>query len=153
RVGSVGGSKYDVAGVYSIFTDIQLSSGVHAIQYDFCEKPGAELSGYVFIDEPTILFAGDETPTTQQIAPQRDVTRTPNDTPLAGVTVELRNGEPGEPILIGDAIPGSYAGLPTDPIRVVTDANGYYHFGGLNAGLYAVVEVQPDGIGLTDNVD
>ena len=41
--------------------------------------------------------------------------------------------------------------LATDPIRVVTDANGYYHFGGLRAGLYAVVEVQPEGV--TDNVD
>jgi serine-aspartate repeat-containing protein C/D/E len=151
RVGTSGGTSSDVKGVFSIFTGIGIGSGVHAIQYDFCEKPGADLSGYVFIDEPTILFAGDDPPTVEQIAAERDGTRTPNDTPLAGVTVELRNGETGEPILVGDAIPGSYSGLPTDPIRVVTDANGYYHFGGLNAGLYAVVEFQPDGV--TDNVD
>lgn len=151
RVGSVGGASSDVKGVYSIFTGISLGSGVHAVQYDFCEKPGAELSGYVFIDEPTVLFAEDNPPTPEQIAAIRDGSRTPDDTPLANVIVELRNGETGAPILIGDAIPGSYGGLATDPIRVLTDANGYYHFGGLRAGLYAVVEVQPEGV--IDNVD
>jgi protocatechuate 3,4-dioxygenase beta subunit len=150
RVGSVGGTSSDVKGVFSIFTGINITSGVHAIQYDFCEKPGAELSGYVFIDEPTVMFV-DFPPTPEEIAAVRNGKRTPDDTPLAGVTVELRNGTTGEPTLVGDAIPGSYPGLPTDPIRVVTDANGYYHFGGLNAGLYAVVEIQPDGV--IDNVD
>ncbi|MFO0789857.1 MAG: SdrD B-like domain-containing protein [Pirellulales bacterium] len=150
RAGSVGGSSSDVKGVFSIISGIGLGSGVHAIQYDFCEKPGAELSGYVFIDQPVILFV-DTPPTLEQIAAIRNGTRTPNDLPLGGVTVELRNGETGAPILVGDALPGSYPGLPTDPIRVVTDANGYYHFGGLKAGIYAVVEIQPNG--LTDNVD
>ncbi len=151
RIGSVGGAKYDVPGVYSIFTGIGIGSGVNAVQYDFCEKPPGELSGYVFIDEPTILFAGDIPPTPEQIAAIRNGSRTPNDTPLPNVWIELRNGLTGEPILIQDTIPGSYAGAPTDPVRVLTDANGYYHFGGLKAGFYAVVETQPEG--LTDNVD
>jgi protocatechuate 3,4-dioxygenase beta subunit len=129
---------------------IHIGSDQDLVDYDFCEEPPAELSGYVFIDEPTIVFA-DAPPTPEQIAATHDGTRTPDDTPLAGVTVELRNGETGAPILVGDALPGTYAGAATDPIRVVTDANGYYHFGGLAAGLYGVIEVQPAGV--TDNVD
>ena len=151
RIGSVGGTKYDVPGIYSVFAGISIGSGVNAVQYDFCEKPGGQLSGYVFIDEPTVLHPQDEPPTAEEIAAVRNGTRTADDTPLANVWIELRNGQTGEPILIGDTIPGSYAGLPTDPVRVLTDANGYYHFGGLRAGFYAVVETQPEG--LTDNVD
>ena len=41
-----------------------------------------ELSGYVFIDEPTIVFAEDDPPTPEEIAAIRDGTRTPDDTPL-----------------------------------------------------------------------
>jgi len=129
---------------------IHIHSGENLESYDFCELPPAELSGYVFIDAPKILWA-DTPPTPEEIAATHDGTRTPNDIPLAGVTVELRNGETGAPIIIGDALPGSYSGVATDPIRAVTDANGYYHFGGLRAGSYAVVEVQPGGV--IDNVD
>jgi serine-aspartate repeat-containing protein C/D/E len=129
---------------------IHIGSDQDLVNYDFCELPPAELSGYVFIDEPTIVFA-DTPPTPEQIAATHDGTRTPDDTPLAGVTVELRNGETGAPILVGDALPGAFTGAATDPIRIVTDASGYYHFGGLAAGLYGVIEVQPAGV--IDNVD
>ena len=150
RIGSVGGAKHDEAGLYSIFTGINLGSGINAIQYDFCEKPTAELSGYVFIDGPKILFA-DQPPTAEQIAAIRNGVRTADDTPLQGVWVELRNGITGAPVTVGDALPGTYSGLSTDPLRTQTDANGYYHFGGLRAGIYAVVEIHPDGV--IDNVD
>ena len=106
----------------------------------------------MFIDEPTIIFAEDDPPTPEQIAAIRDGSRTPDDTPLANVMLELRNGQTGAPILIGDALPGSYCG-PGDgsdsrrdrcqwllPFRRACDA-----------GLYAVVEVQPEGV--IDNVD
>jgi serine-aspartate repeat-containing protein C/D/E len=149
RVGSVGGSSSDVAGFYSLFTGITLGSGVNAINYDFCEKPGAELSGYVFIDGAPIFTKDPLTP--EQIAALRDGQRTSDDTPLRGVVLELRQGQTGAPVLIGTALPGSYSGAATDPIRVTTDANGYYHFGGLHAGLYAVVEIHPANV--IDNVD
>jgi protocatechuate 3,4-dioxygenase beta subunit len=50
RVGSAGGSKHDVAGVYSFFTGIVLTSGLEAVNYDFCEHIGANLSGWVYHD-------------------------------------------------------------------------------------------------------
>jgi len=143
KVGTAGGAKSDAPG-FSFFTGIQLSSGVSAINYDFCEKPGAEISGYVYIDGAPI-FTNKEL-TAEEIAAVRDGRRTPDDTPLAGVVLELRNGTTGAPILIGEALPGSYSGAATDPIRVVTNGSGYYHFGGLHAGLYAVVEVQPQNV-------
>src|SRR5262249_15007968 len=93
----------------------------------------------------------DTPPTPEQIAAIRDGQRTPDDTPLPGVTLELRDGTTGAPIQVGDALPGAYAGSLTDPIRVLTDASGFYHFGGLRAGSYAVTEVQPGGV--VDNVD
>lgn len=132
------------------FAGIDVGSGDNLTDYVFCEAPPAQLSGYVFIDQPTIVFA-DTPPTPEEIFATHNGTRTPDDTPLAGVTIELRNGETGAPILVGDALPGSYAGAATDPIRVVTDANGHYHFGGLAAGLYGVIEIQPDGV--TDSFD
>ncbi len=128
---------------------IEVGSGDNWIDYDFCEEPPAELSGYVFIDGAPILT--DDVPAPEQIAAVRDGRRTPDDTPLAGVVVELRDGVSGAPIFIGDALAGTYSGAVTDPIRAATDSNGYYHFAGLRAGMYAVVEVQPEGV--IDNVD
>ena len=50
RIGTAGGAKHDVPGVYSIFTGINITSGLDAIQYDFCEKVGVMLSGNVYHD-------------------------------------------------------------------------------------------------------
>ena len=50
RVGSVGGASHDVAGVYSIFTGINLGSDIDAVQYDFCEKPPSSISGRIHAD-------------------------------------------------------------------------------------------------------
>ena len=121
RIGSVGGQKHDVAGLYSIFTDINLGSGVNAIQYDFCEKPGAELSGYVFVDGAPI--PDDQLTTPDDVADLKDGRRTADDRPLAGIVLELRHGRTGQPILMGDALPGHYTGNPDSPMRAVTDAN------------------------------
>ncbi|MCC7475260.1 MAG: carboxypeptidase regulatory-like domain-containing protein, partial [Pirellulales bacterium] len=128
---------------------IPIGSSQHLVHYDFCELPPAELSGYVYIDGAPIVT--DQLLSPEEIAALRNGARTADDTPLAGVTLELRNGLTGVPILVGNALPGTYAGAAADPIRVVTDANGYYHFGGLRGGIYAVVEVQPSGV--VDNVD
>lgn len=148
RVGSVGGNKYD-EGNFSFFSGINIGSGVNGIQYDFCEKPAAELSGFVYIDGQPIL--SDDPLTAEEIAALRDGIRTSDDTPLAGVVLELRHGVSGDPILVDQALPGHYAGGAGTPIRVTTDANGHYRFTGLRAGNYAVVEVQPEGV--IDNLD
>ena len=50
RVGTAGGSAYDVGDEFSIFTGIHLTAGLDAIQYDFCEKIGVMLSGHVYHD-------------------------------------------------------------------------------------------------------
>jgi protocatechuate 3,4-dioxygenase beta subunit len=148
RVGSEGGVALQ-DGSLSILADISLSSGVNGIQYDFCEKVPAALSGFVYIDGKPILSNDPMTP--EQIAAVRDGIRTSDDTPLGGITLELRHGVSGDPIWVTQALPGHYAGDATTPIRVTTDANGFYQFTGLSAGTYAVVQVQPEGV--IDNVD
>jgi serine-aspartate repeat-containing protein C/D/E len=79
RVGSEGGVTSDVLGVYSITAGINLGSGVDAIHYDFCEKVGVMLSGYVYHDRSNDgIF-------------QRDV---PNsETGIPGVVVMLLDGD------------------------------------------------------------
>jgi protocatechuate 3,4-dioxygenase beta subunit len=128
----------------NLMGSILIGSDQHLVDYDFCEIPPAKISGYVFIDGPPIVTNNPLTP--QQIAAQRDGTRTPDDTPLAGVVLELRHGISGEPILVGQALAGHYAGAPDEVIRAVTNEAGYYHFTGLPAGTYAVVQVQPEGV-------
>jgi hypothetical protein len=149
RIGTAGGGKHDVPGEFSVFTGINITSGLNAIQYDFCEKPGAEISGYVYIDGAPIVTNDPLTPA--EIAAQRDGFRTSDDTPIAGVVLELRHGASGDPIWVEQALAGHYPGAPGTAIRVTTDANGFYRFTGLPAGNYAVVQVQPEGV--IDNVD
>ena len=52
RIGTAGGTKYDVAEQFSIFTGINIASGFNAINYDFCEKPPASISGRVHAEQP-----------------------------------------------------------------------------------------------------
>jgi serine-aspartate repeat-containing protein C/D/E len=51
HIGSAGGAKHDVAGQFSFFTGIVLTSGLEAVEYDFCEHIGANLSGWVYHDQ------------------------------------------------------------------------------------------------------
>ncbi len=141
NIGSGGGSFFGV----DTIGDIHLGSHQHLVNYDFCEVPPARLSGYVFIDGPPIVtFDG----VPDDISLIRDGQRTPDDRPLAGVVLELRQGYSGDPIMGDEALAGYY---DDGPIRAVTDASGYYEFAGLPGGNYAVVEVHPEG--LIDGVD
>ncbi|TWT77035.1 Serine-aspartate repeat-containing protein D precursor [Posidoniimonas polymericola] len=142
HVGDGGGAYFgqDVIG------DVHVGSDQHWDNYDFCETPPASLSGYVFIDGAPIVTLEDIAP--EDVASYRNGLRSADDTPLAGVVVELRNGFSGDPIFGEQALPGYY---PDGPIRAVTDANGYYRFDGLPGGNYAVVEIQPEN--LIDGVD
>ncbi|MEM8865309.1 MAG: SdrD B-like domain-containing protein, partial [Planctomycetota bacterium] len=142
RVGNGGGTSLTL----DLLGDILVGSDQHWVNYDFCETPPAQLSGYVFIDGAPIVSLDDLTP--QQIAELRDGQRTSDDTPLEGIVLELRNGISGDPIFGIEAVPGQY---PDGPITTTTDANGYYEFTGLQAGVYAVVQQQPES--LIDGVD
>jgi serine-aspartate repeat-containing protein C/D/E len=99
------------------------------------------LSGFVFQDGPAIV-------TTNGLAPEslegiRDGQKTPDDKPLPGVLIQLRDGFTGAAIDASEALPGQY--LP-GPIQTRTDANGYYEFRNIPGGRsYAVYEVHPSG--------
>jgi uncharacterized protein (DUF2141 family) len=123
----------------NLLGDIAVGSDQHFTNYDFCEGPPAEISGYVFIDG--LPITSNEALTPQQIYALRNGDRTADDTPLVGVVLELRDGTDGQPITGDLALAGTYG---DGPIRTTSDANGYYHFAGLRAGTYAVIQVQPE---------
>ncbi|MEM8678468.1 MAG: SdrD B-like domain-containing protein, partial [Planctomycetota bacterium] len=141
--GSAGGNT-DVANRIS---GVIVGSGQAVTDNDFCEVPPVEISGYVFQDgEAVVLAEGEELPT--RLADIRPGVRDAGDTPLAGVTLELRNGVTGTPIGAETALPGVYAG---GAIVAETDALGFYRFTGLAPGSYAVYQIQP--AALVDGVD
>jgi len=128
RVGTAGGK---IAANDKI-RGANLGSGVAGLSYDFWEIVPAEISGYVFQDGPAIVLKeGDPPP---NIPALRDGVFTPDDTPLAGVTLYLCDAT-GVPLL-------DYGG---SPITTTTDANGYYEFTMLYPGIYSVVQAQPEG--------
>ena len=136
---SVGSGGGIVAGD-DLLTSIDVNPGNELVHYDFCEVPAASISGYVFQDGETIITADGRVPA--DLASIRDGQLTSDDTRIAGVTLELRNGITGEPILGSSALPGTYAA--NQPVTTTTDENGYYEFHGLRAGNYAVFEVHPN---------
>ena len=134
---SAGGISINV----NLLGDIQLGSGTQGTDYDFCETPPRTISGFVFQDGPPIQT---QSPSDVPNVPAlRDGKLTADDTRLPGVTLELRDGVTGQPILGSAALPGFYA--PNQPIQTVTDANGHYEFRGLPAGTYGVYDIQPGG--------
>jgi hypothetical protein len=141
NVGTVGGVPVGQAGVVNdkIMT-ITVHQGDMGVNYNFGEILPASISGYVFQDGAAIFSVDGQPPA--DIAAIRNGKRTPDDTPLAGVVLELRDGVTGQPIDGSLALPGLYG---PGPIRTTTDANGHYQFYGLPAGDYAVFEVQPGG--------
>ena len=121
-----------------LITEIDLLGGTDSQGYDFPEVPPAKLSGYVFQDGDAIELVGQLQP--EELRQYRDGLRTSDDTPLAGVEIELRNLL-GFPFPSDRALPGIY---PGDTIRVTTDANGYYEFPGLRPGSYHVYQTGLD---------
>jgi serine-aspartate repeat-containing protein C/D/E len=115
HVGSAGGTKYDVADVYSIIATIPITSGLDAVRYDFCELTGATLSGWVYHDRSN---EGSFDRATEE--------------GIGGVTVELLDAD-GNPT-------GITTTTSTDPATL-----GYYEFLDLFPGMYGVREMQPAG--------
>ncbi|MCC9609755.1 carboxypeptidase regulatory-like domain-containing protein [Blastopirellula sp. JC732] len=130
--------------VQDTISRINITSGLDLDNHNFCELPPATISGYVYQDGATFTTTDGNLPA--DALSQRDGTRTSDDTPIGGVTLELRDGITGLPIMGNDPriLGGTYG---SGPVRVVTDADGYYQFVGLQAGFYAVFEVHPDGYG------
>jgi protocatechuate 3,4-dioxygenase beta subunit len=134
HVGSVGGK---LSGTDSII-DVPLGSGTDAVEYNFCERAPATLSGYVFQDGPAIEVSfGQTVPDTATV---RDGQFTADDIPIAGVFLQLGDAS-GAPILDSNG----------HPIVTVTDQNGYYEFIGLEPGVYTILETQPEGF--LDGID
>lgn len=133
-VGSAGGT---VAGDDYI-VGVVLAPGTEAVGYHFAELPPAMLSGYVFQDGDPISL--DEIPEPERLRELRDGQRTPDDQPLEGIKLELRNVL-GLPVDSSRALPGAYA---DGQIVAITDANGYYEFSGLRPGTYHVYQMQPE---------
>lgn len=134
HIGSLGGT---LAG-NDLVSDIVVMSGDHGTGYDFCEAPPPMLCGYVYQDGPVIsLIAGLPPALRQQqldaAIATHDGLRTPDDTPLEGVTVRLAD-ENG--VLLRDSN-GNF-------IEALTDATGMYCFT-VMPGRYTVYEVQPNG--------
>jgi protocatechuate 3,4-dioxygenase beta subunit len=138
--GQVAGSAGGNSSVTDRISQIPILSGQHLTGYNFCEVPPSGISGFVFQDGPAISTLTGKPP--DNLFDIRDGQHTADDTPLAGVVLELRNGISGDPIMADQALPGFY---PPGPIRTTTDANGFYHFAGLAFGNYAVYEIHPDG--------
>jgi serine-aspartate repeat-containing protein C/D/E len=134
--GDAGGTVADLNDI----TGVTLGAGQNAMCYDFYVTPPATLSGTVFQDGPAIAVIGNQA---VDVPAVRDGVLRAGDLRIAGVTLELRDGVTGAPILGSQALAGTYP--PDSPIRVVTDANGDYSFTGLPAGNYAVFEVRPAG--------
>ncbi len=143
------GSQGGDTSVVNEIRAVTVGSAGQLVDYNFCEIPAATLSGYVFQDGPAVELRDGQT-LPERIADIRDGVRTPDDTMLPGVVLELRDGITGEPIRAeSHTLPGRYA---TGPITTVTDANGFYEFVGLKPGPYAVYQRQPAG-DLVDGVD
>ena len=122
--GSAGGDD----SISDLISGIALGAGVSATDYDFCEQRVTSLRGRVFADL------------------NEDCIFDPDESPLAGVRIELLNAA-------GQVIK-----------TTLTDADGNYRFADLTPGVYSVRELQPtgyfqggqrapDGIGDTSNID
>lgn len=139
--GQMAGSHGGDDSTTDLILDVNLFSGDQAINYDFCEQPAGSISGYVFRDGAPIFSPDGTVPT--NLYEIRDGLLTPDDQRIGGVLLELRFSDTAQPVTSADVLSGLYA---PGPIRVRTDASGYYEFRGLPAGNYTVFEVvQPAG--------
>ncbi len=127
------------ASLDDIISSIVLESAAAVDDANFCEVPPATISGYVFQDGPAITSANGSVP--EKLQGLRDGLRTADDRPIGNVRVQLRTVN-GLPLSADRALPGYYSGAN---IELVTDANGFYQFGGLRPGAYHIYQSQPEG--------
>jgi serine-aspartate repeat-containing protein C/D/E len=132
---STGGDASDDDVISALF----LTSGLNITDADFCEIPPAKISGYVYQDGPVITNDTGTLP--DDIRTVRDGQKTSDDTPIAGVRLQLRFIT-GLPVTADRTLAGTYS---THFVEVVTDANGYFEFNGLRESAYHIYQVQPNG--------
>ncbi|MBX3411676.1 MAG: hypothetical protein KF708_03070 [Pirellulales bacterium] len=120
-------------------TEIVLTGGTKAFEYNFCEIPAAKISGYVFVDGSPLELSPSQAKNLSAAgvlslaqAEGYNFTRDASDKPIAGVVLRLGNAF-GEPILDDHG----------NPITTVTDKNGYYEFANLRPGVYTVLQDHP----------
>ena len=118
---------------------IALESGMVAEGYDFPEVPPATISGVVFQDGPPLRL--NTPPDPADLRDYRDGVLREDSERIPGVTLELRTML-GQPLAMDQALPGTYS---AGPIRVITDADGYFEFSGLPPGTYHLYQIQPEG--------
>lgn len=133
KAGSAGGDD----SLQDLISTIGIAAGATLIEYNFCEREPAKLSGFVFQDGPVFKSAFGDLPNPSD--PFYNGKRTADDTPLSGILVRLYLPN-GQPVLASQALPGVYSG---PYIEAVTDENGYYEFTGLPEGTYHLLETQP----------
>ncbi len=121
-------------------TQIVLGQNVNATNYTFGELLPATISGYVFQDGPAVEWENSDPVDPAVLVTLRPGLRSPEDVPLAGVTLRLLD-DSGNPVLGADG----------NPLVVSTNAEGYYEFAGLYPGTYTVVQEHP--LGWYDGVD
>ena len=127
-----------------LIAGVPLGSGQSITSLNFCEVPPGFIAGYVFQDGDVVTLQNDEA-LPERLADVRDGQRSADDTPLAGVVVQLRDGLTGRGVEASIALDGYYA---PGFISALTDEDGYYEFRGLPPGSYSVYQVQP-----TDYID
>lgn len=133
--GSAGGET----SAQDLITGIELSGGTRASGYDFFEVPPTQISGFVFQDGDALVLP--QAPAAEELRRYQDGLLDETDHYLEGVLLELRDAE-GAPVNGDAALPGTYA---AGPIRVVTNASGFYSFSGLKPGNYHIFQNQPEG--------
>ncbi len=137
----------------NLISNITLKSNFNVVQYNFCEKPGAAISGKVFQDGPAFKTPDGMAPANYRS--MRDGQFTPDDSPIGGVRMVLywyidpqAQEIAPRPVTLGEVIGRHYShiqGGSQSPIYVLTDANGNYKFDGLPAGNFIVLQEQPQG--------
>ncbi|WP_404311173.1 SdrD B-like domain-containing protein [Neorhodopirellula lusitana] len=141
NIGTLGGKLL----AFDFIGQIVLQGGDEGLHYDFPELPPAIISGYVFQDGDALLLT--EAPDPEDLRDYRDGELTPDDSRLAGVTLQLRD-------LTGTPIDAStdQLGGSTGIIEVTTDEFGYYEFVGLRpTRVYSVYQSQP--VDYVDSLD
>ena len=131
KVGSAGGEVIDASRI----SNITLTPGGTAVNYDFCERPPVVVPPEIEVPPETVEPEPSSISGIVFVDGNGDCLQDADEPPLEGVTIELRNANGG---FIASTM---------------TDSSGHYMFGNLAPGSYQVFEQQPDGLypGWTDS--